>query len=32
MVVAQLLDRSLPTPEVQGWNPVMGNFIYYQVF
>ena len=27
-VVAQLVDRSLPTPEVQGSNPVIGKLIW----
>ena len=28
MVVTQLVKRSLPTPEVQGLNPVIGKFFY----
>ena len=29
VVVAQLVDRSLPILEVRGSNPVIGNIIYY---
>ena len=29
MVVAQLIEQSLPTLEIRGSNPVIGNFIYY---
>ena len=33
VVVAQLIDRSLPTPEVRGSIPVMGKiYIYFQVY
>ena len=35
MVVAQLVERSLPTPEVRGSNAVIGNFmlnIYCQLY
>ena len=28
VVVAQLVERSLPIPEVPGSNPVIGNIIY----
>ena len=28
MVVAQLVERSLPTPEVRGWNPVIGEILF----
>ena len=28
VVVAQLVKRSLPTPEVRGLNPVNGKFLY----
>ena len=27
MVVAQLVERSLPTPEIRASNPVIGNYI-----
>ena len=27
MVVTQLVERSLPTPEIRGSNTVIGNFI-----
>ena len=26
--VAQLVERSLPIPEVRGWNPVIGRQLY----
>ena len=28
VVVAQLVERSLPTPEVRGLNPVIGKLLY----
>ena len=28
VVVAQLVERSLPTPEVLSSNPVMGKYLY----
>ena len=28
MVVAQLVERSLPTPEGRGWNPVIGEILF----
>ena len=28
MVVAQLVERSLPTPEVRGWNPVISEILF----
>ena len=31
MVVVKLVAGSLPTPEIRGSNPVIGNFIYYQL-
>ena len=31
MVVAQLVKRSLPTPEVRGSNPVIGKIVYVTV-
>ena len=37
LVVTQLVERSLPTPEVHGSNPVIGKFlcatfVYYQLY
>ena len=32
VVVAQLVKQSLPTPEIRVSNPVIGKFIYYQLF
>ena len=32
MVVVRLAERSLPTPDIRGSNPVIGNFIYYQLY
>ena len=32
VVVAQLVERLLPTPEISSSNPVINNFIYYQLF
>ena len=32
VVVAQLVELLLPTPEIQGSNPVINNFIYYQLY
>ena len=32
VVVAQLVERSLPEPEINGSNPVIGNFIYYKLY
>ena len=32
VVVAQLVERLLQTPEIRGSNPVTGNFIYYQLY
>ena len=37
VVVAQLVERSLPTPEVRGLNPVIGKllygtFVYWQLY
>ena len=33
VVVAQLVERSLPTPEVRGSNPVIGKiYLYYQLY
>ena len=33
VVVGQLVERALPTPEVRGWNPVIGKiYIYYQQY
>ena len=29
VVVAQLVERSLPTPEVHGSNPVIGKLLYW---
>ena len=29
MVVAQLAERSLPIPDIRGWNPVMSNILYW---
>ena len=29
VVVAQWVERLLPTPEICGLNPVIGNFIYF---
>ena len=31
MIVAQLVVRSVPTPEIHGSNPVIDCFIYYQL-
>ena len=31
LVVVKLVAGSLPTPEIRGSNPVIGNFIYYQL-
>ena len=31
-VVAQLVERSLLTPEIRGSNPVIGNFNYCQLY
>ena len=31
MVVAQLVMRSLHIPKIRGSNPVIGNFIFYQL-
>ena len=30
VVVAQLVERSLPTPEVRGLNPVIGKLLYWK--
>ena len=27
VVVAQLVERSHPTPEIRGWHPVIGEFV-----
>ena len=32
MVVAQLVELSLPIPEIHGSNPAIGNIIYYQQY
>ena len=32
VVVAQLEERSLPTPEIRSLNPAIGNCIDYQLF
>ena len=32
MVVAELVEQLLPTQEIRGLNPVIGNFIYYQLY
>ena len=32
MVVAQLLERSLPTQEICGSNADIGNFMYYRLY
>ena len=32
MTVAQLVERSLPTPEIQGSQPIISNCIYYQPY
>ena len=33
VVVAQLVEQSLPTPEVRGSNPVIGKiYLYYQLY
>ena len=29
---AQLVEWLLPTPEIRGLNPVIGNTIYYQLY
>ena len=31
MVVAQLVDKSLPTPEIRSSISVIGSFIFYQL-
>ena len=31
-VVAQLVDRSFLTSEIRGSNPVIGKFIYHQLY
>ena len=31
MVVAQLVERSLPTAEIHGLNPIIAKFIYSQL-
>ena len=31
VVVAQLVERSLPIPEIWGSKPVIGNVIYFQL-
>ena len=31
VVVAKLVERSLPTPEVRGSNPVIGEIVYCQL-
>ena len=28
VVVAQLVERSLPTPEIHGWNPIIGKVLF----
>ena len=30
--VGQLVERSLPAPKIRSSNPVIGNFIYYQLY
>ena len=30
--MAKLAERSLPIPEISGLNPVIGSFIYYQLY
>ena len=32
VVVAQLVEQSLPTLEIRGWNPVIGKILYYQLY
>ena len=33
VVLAQLVERSIPTPEVRGLNPVIGKIcVYYQLY
>ena len=32
VVVAQLVERSLPKPGIRGSNPVIGNIFYYQLY
>ena len=33
VVVAQLVERSLPKPEVRGSNPIIGKiYMYYQLY
>ena len=33
VVLAQLVERSIPTPEVRGLNPVIGKiYMYYQLY
>ena len=32
VVVAQLVERSLPKPEIHGSNPINGNIIYYHLY
>ena len=32
VVVAQLVERLLPIPEIRGSNPVIGYIIYYQLY
>ena len=32
VVVAQLVERQLPEPEINGSNPVIGNIIYYKLY
>ena len=31
MVVAQVVERSLPTPEIRGLNPIIGTCFIYQL-
>ena len=31
-VVAQLVERVLSNPEIHGLHPVIGNFVYYQLY
>ena len=32
VVAAQLVERSLPTPEIRGSNPVINKFYLYQLY